>query len=80
MAIGNTDNTIKRGEYPTDDASMMQTAKTYARQDHKQTWEVISRLKESGDELTEENMAKHLLDIKFENIKNSRLNRVSYYD
>ena len=89
MAIGNkeantntsTAKSTTDARYSTDINAMMADAKKYAQQDHKQTWAVICVLFPNEDSRpSEADMAKTLLEIKFNAIKASRESRVSFYD
>jgi len=70
--------------YATDEAGMMKDAKSYAKQDFKTATELLKTLGitklDNGVELTEEMTAKALISVKFKQIKEARLNRVSYFD
>jgi len=76
MAVSNESNK----KYSTDERDMMETAKQYARQDYKQTWDLFCELIEEDMRPTEEEVAQALLKYKYEQIKKARTNRVSFYD
>lgn len=78
--VKNRDSASK--EYATDELGMMADAKEYAKRDFeickmvyaKMTGiEVLSREKEAL-------IAKSIIEIKYEQIKNARINRVAYFD
>ena len=78
--IKNTSNTTK--EYATDELGMMADAKDYASKDWK-TCEALYAKMLNVETLTQESkdsLAKNLIEVKYEQIKNARCNRVSYFD
>lgn len=80
MAITNNNGTTPT-KYPTDDASIMTTAKEYASRDFKTVMEVVANLTPDGlDVPSEQLVAQELINIKFNQIKESRTKRVSYFD
>lgn len=78
--IKNTSNTTK--EYATDELGMMADAKEYAKRDFEVCKMVYAKM--TGVEVVskedEANIAKKLIEVKYEQIKNARTNRVSYFD
>ena len=92
MEISNNDNNEvapKPKKYATDEAGMMADAKIYAKQDFKSVVDTLKKLgtkvvSEDRDlvdgEIREEAVAKALILVKFDQIKESRLNRTSYFD
>lgn len=77
--IRNTTSTTK--EYATDELGMMADAKEYAKRDFEVCKMVYAKM--SGEEIskeTESKLAKCLIEVKYEQIKNARTNRVSYFD
>ena len=68
-------------EYATDELGMMADAKEYAKRDFDVCRLVVAKV--NGVELSKEDEAKiaeALIQVKYEQIKNARLNRVSYFD
>ena len=78
--IKNTSNTTK--EYATDELGMMADAKEYAKRDFEVCKMVY--IKMTGVEVIskedEARIAQSLIEVKYEQIKNARTNRVSYFD
>lgn len=77
--IKNTRDTTK--EYATDELGMMADAKEYAKRDFEVCKMVYAKM--SGEEISKEveaKLAKNLIEVKYEQIKNARTNRVSYFD
>lgn len=69
-------------EYATDELGMMADAKEYAKRDFEVCKLVYARMteQETLDKETEAKLASELIKVKFEQIKNARTNRVSYFD
>ena len=78
--IKNTNNTTK--EYATDELGMMADAKEYAKRDFEVCKMVYVKM--TGVEVIskedEARIAQSLIEVKYEQIKNARTNRVSYFD
>ena len=78
--IKNTSNATK--EYATDELGMMADAKEYAKRDFEVCKMVYAKM--TGVEVVskddEAKIAKNLIEVKYEQIKNARTNRVSYFD
>ena len=78
--IKNTAGATK--EYATDELGMMADAKEYAKRDFEVCKMVYAKM--TGVEVVskedEAEIAKNLIEIKYEQIKNARCNRVSYFD
>lgn len=69
-------------EYATDELGMMADAKEYAKRDFEVCKMVYAKM--TGVEVISKEdealIAKNLIEIKYEQIKNARTNRVSYFD
>jgi hypothetical protein len=78
--IKNRDNTTK--EYATDELGMMADAKEYAKRDFEVCKLVVAKMLdvETLSKEDEAKMAQNLIQVKYEQIKNARINRVSYFD
>ena len=74
-----TNNINTASKYSTDEAVMLADAKKYARDDFKQTMAVVIGLGLENTP-TEAEVAKALIDYKYKVIKESRENRVSFFD
>ena len=78
--IKNTSNITK--EYAKDELGMMADAKEYAKRDFEVCKMVYAKM--TGTEVVskedEAKIAKNLIEVKYEQIKNARTNRVSYFD
>lgn len=80
--ISNTtsNSNFKRKEYATDEAGMMRDAKEYASRDFKGTCDIIRKVGIKEEQVSEEMIAKALILTKYNQIKESRTNRVTYFD
>ena len=69
-------------EYATDELGMMADAKEYAKRDFEVCKMVYAKMKgvEAISKEDEALIAKNLIEVKYEQIKNARTNRVSYFD
>ena len=78
--VKNRENTTK--EYATDELGMMADAKEYAKRDFEVCKLVTARMLgvETLSKEDEAKMAQNLIQVKYEQIKNARTNRVSYFD
>lgn len=78
--IKNTTSATK--EYATDELGMMADAKEYAKRDFEVCKLVVARTLgvETLSKEDESKMAQNLIQVKYEQIKNARTNRVSYFD
>ena len=78
--IKNTSNTTK--EYAPDELGMMADAKEYAKRDFEVCKMVYVKM--TGVEVIskedEARIAQSLIEVKYEQIKNARTNRISYFD
>lgn len=78
--VKNRENTSK--EYATDELGMMADAKEYAKRDFEVCKMVYAKM--TGVEVVSKDdeaiLAKNLIEVKYEQIKNARTNRVSYFD
>lgn len=84
LGNGATSTPVKK-QYATTEEGMMEDAKSYAKQDFKSVVDTIKKLgiavnNEDGSTLTEEMIAKALVIVKLQQIKDARLNRVTYFD
>lgn len=69
-------------EYATDELGMMADAKEYAKRDFEVCKMVYAKMT-SVEAISKEDealIAKNLIEVKYEQIKNARTNRVSYFD
>ena len=78
--IRNTTSTTR--EYATDELGMMADAKEYAKRDFEVCKMVYAKMAgvETISKEDEAKIAKNLIEVKYEQIKNARTNRVSYFD
>ena len=78
--IKNTTSTTR--EYATDELGMMADAKEYAKRDFEVCKMVYVKMTDADSlpKETESKLAKCLIEVKYEQIKNARTNRVSYFD
>ena len=69
-------------EYATDELGMMADAKEYAKRDFAVCKMVYAKMTdvEVVSKEDEANIAKNLIEVKYEQIKNASTNRVSYVD
>lgn len=78
--VKNRENTTK--EYATDELGMMADAKEYAKRDFEVCKMVYAKM--TGVEIISKEdealIAKNLIEVKYEQIKNARTKRVSYFD
>lgn len=78
--VKNRENTTK--EYATDELGMMADAKEYAKRDFEVCKMVYAKM--TGVEVISKEdealIAKNLIKVKYEQIKNARTNRVAYFD
>jgi len=79
MAFTNTGTNGRQAQktYATDEAGMLKDAKAYAKRDF---GVVVATLKRLGQNIDQELIAEALIQVKLEQIKEARLNRVSYFD
>ena len=66
--------------YATDEAGMMKDAKAYAKQDFRSVVDTMRKLNCEEEQFPEEAIAKALILVKYAQIKESRLNRNTYFD
>jgi hypothetical protein len=83
MALKNNNGIVKQESkvrvYSTDEAGMMTDAKEYAKRD----FTVVSatmRMFNTCETITDEEIAKALITVKYNQIVEARTNRVSYFD
>jgi len=66
--------------YATDEAGMMKDAKDYASRDYKATLETFRKAGIPKEQCSDEVIAKSLILVKLNQIKEARLGRVTYFD
>ncbi len=66
--------------WATDEAGMMNDAKKYAKLEWKQHITLMRKLKISEEDFPDDTIGKALILVKYEAIKESRLNRTSIFD
>ena len=80
MAVNNGQKAV----YATDEAGMMADAKSYAKQDFRQTLKVNAKLLgidlETVSEEMKQKIAQALIEVKYEQIVEARTNRDTYFD
>lgn len=79
---GRTNSAGATKEYATDELGMMADAKEYAKRDFEVCKMVYAKM--TGVEVISKEdealIAKNLIEVKYEQIKNARTNRVAYFD